>query len=315
MAQQASTRRAVTEGMLDLAAVDDRVVLVSSDSIGVIKAQDFVETYPQRVFEMGISEQSAMAASAGMATCGLIPYYVSYSVFATMRACEQLRTVVAYPELPVRIIGANGGMASGEREGVTHQGIEDLGITRAIPGITILVPSDAGQVRKALVAAVDIPGPVYIRTGSGREPLFNADDTPFQVGSTRVLADHGSDIVLFACGFVLPIVMKAAESLRAEGIGAKVVEVPTLKPLQSDEIMSNLQACGCSVTIEDHTVIGGLGSAVCELSAEHGLGPVRRVGLMDTYPESGSPEELYEAYGINEERIVSQAQIVLKMRK
>lgn len=314
MAQQASTRRAVTEGLFDLAAVDDRVVLVSSDSIGVIKAQDFVENYPQRVFEMGISEQSAMAASAGMATCGLIPYYVSYSVFATMRACEQLRTVVAYPELPVRIIGANGGMASGEREGVTHQGIEDLGITRTIPGITILVPSDAGQVRKALVAAVDIKGPVYIRTGSGREPLFHADDIPFEVGSTRVLADHGSDIVLFACGFVLPIVMRAAEVLLAGGIGAKVVEVPTLKPLPSDEIMSYLQACGGSVTIEDHTVIGGLGSAVCELSAEHGLGPVRRVGLMDTYPESGSPEELYEAYGINEERIVSQAQIVLKMR-
>ena len=153
---QASTRRAVTDGLLDVMKNDRRVVLVSSDSTLVIKANDFMEKYPDHVMELGISEQAAMAASAGIASCGLKPVYVSYAVFASLRACEQLRNTVAYTGMDVKIVGANGGMGSGEREGVTHQGLEDIGVIRSIPGITILSPADAGQVRKAVPAMMNI---------------------------------------------------------------------------------------------------------------------------------------------------------------
>ena len=302
-----STRRAVSEGILDVLKEDKSVVLVSSDSALVIKAQDIIEDYPDNYVEMGISEQAAMAASAGLASCGLKPVYVSYAVFATLRACEQFRNAVAYPGLDVKIVGANGGMASGEREGVTHQGLEDIGIVRTIPGITVLSPSDAGQVRKAAKAMFDIPGPVYLRTGSGRDLDFWPEDTEFIPGKTRPFFDSGSDIVIFAHGFVLSQVQSACEVLTEKGIRVKAVEVATIKPLNEQEMLGHLQDARAVMVVEDHNVIGGLGSAVTEFVCDFCPKKVLRMGLNDRFSESGSPDELYKKYGLTEKDIVEKA--------
>jgi len=307
-----STRRAVTEGLLDAVAEDGTVVLVSSDSGGVIKAQDFIAQYPDNYMEMGISEQAAMAASAGLASCGLKPVYVSYAVFATQRACEQLRNAVSYPGLNVKVVGANGGMGSGEREGVTHQGLEDIGIARAIPGITVLSPSDAGQVRKAVKAMLAIKGPVYLRIGSGRDPVFWPDETPFEIGKTRKFFDEGDDLVIFAHGFVLPVVKEACEKLKSMGIKVKAVEAATVKPLNKEEVVGYLEGAKAALVVEDHTVIGGLGSAVAEMSSSYCPRKVIRIGLQDRFSESGTPEELFEKYGITVSNIVDKAQEALR---
>ena len=312
MSINTSTRRAVTEALLELAENNDSVVLVSSDSVGVIKAQDFAEKYPEKVVEMGISEQAAVDAAAGLATTGLIPVYVTYAVFASMRACEQIRSIVGYSNLKVIIVGANGGMGSGEREGVSHQGLEDIGILRTIPGLTILVPSDAGQVRQAIVKAVETEGPVYIRTGSGKEKLFYKEDVPFEIGEVRTFVDNGSDVTIFACGFILSIVEEACSQLKSRGINARAVEVPTIKPINKESITEYINSSRAVITVEDHTVIGGLGSAIADINVQSLNKPMRMVGLQDVFPESGTAEELFQKYGITAEVIVDKAVEALK---
>lgn len=306
-----NTRRAVTEALFDLADRDPSVVFVSSDSVGVIRAQDFAERYPDRFVEMGISEQAAVNCAAGLAAIGLKPVYVTYAVFASMRACEQIRSVVGYSGLNVTIIGANGGMGSGEREGVSHQGLEDIGILRTVPGMTILVPADAGQVRKAVVEAVNIPGPVYVRTGSGKEPNYFPDDTDFEVGKSRVLWNDGSDVTIFTCGLILGRVERACTILKNLNIGARAVEIPTVKPLSTEDIGSYLATTQAVVTVEDHNVIGGLGSSIAEFNVQNFNRPMRMVGIPDVFPESGTADELLDKYGITPDRIASEATAAL----
>ncbi|MCF7944542.1 MAG: transketolase [Spirochaetia bacterium] len=310
-----SSRRAVTDALLEIAERDESVVLVSSDSVGVIKAQDFAKKYPDRVIEMGISEQAAVDCSAGLSSTGIKPIYVTYSVFASMRACEQLRSIVCYSNLDMVIVGANGGMGSGEREGVSHQGCEDIGILRTMPGMTILVPSDAGQVKKAILKAVDIPGPVYVRTGSGKEPLYHDISTPFEFHKIRELKDYGDEILLVGCGFVLPILEKACIMLKNLGYKVKAVEISTLKPLPVEELINLLNTASAVVTVEDHTVIGGLGSAVAEVNVQGPNVPMQMVGIQDVFPESGTSEELFQKYGITAEEIVKKAKKALENKK
>jgi transketolase len=299
MTKIASSREAFTAGMLDLAAQDRRVVLVSADSVKALRATPFEERYPDRLFEVGIAEQNAVGLAAGMASCGLIPYVATYAGFITMRACEQMRTFVAYPHLNVKMVGLNGGIFCGEREGVTHQFFEDLGIVRSIPGIAIVVPGDASQVRKATRAIAQVDGPVYLRIGSGREPVVFDDDTPFEFGKARVLAEKGTDVAMFANGFVLGRVLSAADMLQQQGVNATVVEGHTLKPLDVSTIVEVLEKTGAAVTVEDHNVIGGLGSAIAEVIAEHMPTPLVRVGLQDVFPESGEAEALLDCYGMD----------------
>lgn len=303
-----NTRLAVTETLMELAAKDLNIVLVCSDSLLVLKAQPFVDEYPDRFFDVGIAEQNAVCCAAGMASCGLIPFVATYAGFITMRACEQVRTFVAYPGLNVKLIGANGGIGSGEREGVTHQFFEDLGILRTISGITIVVPADAGQVREAVKAVAYTKGPAYIRIGSGRDPVVFEEYVPFELGKARILRKAGRDVAIFANGFILSRVLQAAEELEQKGIKATVVEVHTLKPLDNERIANVLDECGAAVTVEDHNIIGGLGSAIAEVIAEEVPVPLVRVGLRDTFPRSGAAEELLDHYHIGVLDIVAAAQ-------
>ena len=250
MSSLGNTRIAFIESMAEIVKQDPRAVLVCADSVLVVKGKPFTEKYPEKFFDFGIAEQNAVACAAGMAACGLVPFVATYAGFITMRACEQVRTFVAYPGLNVKLVGANGGISAGEREGVTHQFFEDIGIMRAIPGITVVVPADHTQVRQATKAIHKVQGPVYMRIGSGRDPVVDSDIL-FELGKVRILKEYGGDIALFANGFVINRALEAADVLKAEGINAVVVDVHTLKPLDEKAIIEILEKTGAAVTVED----------------------------------------------------------------
>ncbi len=307
MAELANTRVAVTEALIELADRDPRVVLIVADTVGVLKALPFKEKHPDRIIDVGIAEQGLVACASGLASSGMLPFAATYGVFITMRACEQVRSFVGYPKLNVKMIGANGGMGAGEREGVTHQALEDIGILRMVPGMTIVVPADAGQTKKAVFAVAEIPGPAYIRIGSGRDPVVFDEDEPFELGKARVLRRNGADVAVFSNGFILPRAITAVEELDRRGIGATLVEVHTVKPLDEELILDTLRNCKAAVVVEDHFTIGGLGSAIAECASEHQPVPVIRLGLQDVFPESGDPDPLYDKYGLSVDDIVEAA--------
>ena len=307
MTSYKGTREAFAKALLEMAETDDRLMFVSPDSLKAMRATEFGETYPKRYVEVGIAEQNALGVAAGMASCGLIPFIGTYGGFITMRACEQMRTFIAYPNLNVKMIGINGGMVGGEREGVTHQSIEDLGIVRTIPGITVLTPCDESQVYGAVKACVDIEGPVYIRCGSGREPVVYDRSIPFEFGKIRLLKEYGNDVAVFASGFIMDRAIAAVEALRGQGINATLVDVSTLKPLDDAGVIDILKKCGAAVTVEDHNIIGGMGSAISETASGSYPVPVLRVGIRDVFPQSGMPDELLDYYGISEISIMDSA--------
>lgn len=314
MSTLGNTRLAFIETMADLAEEDPKTVLVCADSVLVVKGKDFVRKYPDRFIDVGIAEQNAVACAAGLATCGLIPFVATYAGFLTMRACEQVRTFVAYPGLNVKLVGANGGIGAGEREGVTHQFFEDLGIVRTIPGITVVVPADENQVRLATRAIHQSKGPAYLRIGSGRDPVVDSEAVPFQLGRIRILAEYGKDIALFTNGFVVNRVLMAAEALNKDGIRSTVADVHTLKPLDRNGIVRLLEQTDAAVTVEDHNIIGGLGSAIAELSVELCPVPLKRLGLQDCFARSGLPDPLLDYYKIGVSDIVTAAKATLKRK-
>jgi transketolase len=222
---------------------------------------------------------------------------------------------VGYSHLNVKLVGANGGIGGGEREGPTHQFIEDIGITRMIPGMTVVVPTDASQTREAVRAVAGVDGPCYVRIGSGRDPVVFEDPPPFELGKARILAEHGTDVAIFACGAVLPRVLEAAVALAKEGLGATVVEVHTIKPIDSDTVSQVAARCGAAVTVEDHTIIGGLGSAVAETVCDAAPVPIERVGVRDLFARSGLPDELLDAFGMSVADIAAAAKRVTARKR
>ncbi|CUH96852.1 putative membrane protein [Propionispora sp. 2/2-37] len=305
MANYKGTREAFAQAVMELAAQDDRILFVSADSLKAMRATAFAAAFPDKYIEVGIAEQNAVGVAAGLASTGLIPFVGTYSGFITMRAGEQMRTFAAYPGLNVKLVGINGGIFSGEKEGVTHQFFEDLGIVRTIPGITVIVPADAHQMYQAVKAAAAIEGPVYIRAGSGREHIVYDAETPFALGKIHVLNEYGKDVALFANGFIVNRAVEAASILRQQGIGVTLVDVPTLKPLDTKAIARVLKDCGTAVTVEDHNIIGGLGDAIAKVSSEECPVRIERVGLQDVFPSSGAAEEVLDYYGMSVQDIVA----------
>ena len=311
----ANTREAFIDGLMEIAAEDPKAVLVCADSVKALRATAFADKYPARLFDVGIAEQCAVAFAAGLAACGLHPFFGTYAGFITMRACEQVRTFVAYPHLRVKFVGINGGIYGGEREGVTHQFFEDLAILRSIPGMEVVVPADAGQVRKATRAVALRDGPGYIRVGSGREPVIFEESFGFEFGRVRILDNRGSDASLFCNGPIVRRVLQAAEALAAAGIRTTVVEVHTLKPLDTEGILAILRGTQAAVTVEDHSVIGGLGSAVAEVIAENAVAaPLVRIGLQDVFPSSGEAEALLDYYGMGVSHIIEAVRKAIRMK-
>lgn len=307
-----STREAAMLAIQELARKDDKIVIVSPDSVAAARATKFREEFPDRVIEVGIAEQDAVDIAAGLATTGMKPVVVTYAGFLTMRACEMIRTFIAYPGLNVKLIGLNGGMLGGEREGVTHQFYEDVGILRSMPGVSIITPADGQQAYLAAKAMMELEGPCYLRLGSGREPEVFSDGTPFTFGRVREVKSYGNDVAIFACGFIMDRAIAALEELHASGINGTLVDVSTIKPVDSEGVAAVLTRCGCAVTVEDHNIYGGLGDAVSEVACRLAPCRVLRVGLHDKYPRSGKAAELLDAYGLSVKDIAAAAQQAMK---
>lgn len=308
------TREAFATALTELASEDERVVYVSSDSLKAMRAVPFAEKFPERYVECGISEQGSVDVAAGLAACGQIPFVATYAGFLTMRACEQMRTFVAYPNLNVKFVGINAGLIGGEREGVTHQFYEDLGILSSIPNITILTPADAEQTYEAVKAAMEIPGPVYIRAGSGREADVYPEGTPFQMDGFTVLREYGKEVLICASGFILGRVLEAADSLHREGIEVTVADINILQNHHPEKLIALIKKFDRVLTVEDHNVNGGLGSYIATLAGEYHPMHVLRMGLQDTFGESGAADELADAYGFTDKNIAKRVKELMERK-
>lgn len=298
----------------ELARQDDKIVIVSPDAVAAARATKFREEFPDRVIEVGIAEQDAVDIAAGLATTGMKPIVVSYAGFLTMRACEMIRTFIAYPGLNVKLIGLNGGMLGGEREGVTHQFYEDVGIVRSMPGVKILTPADAQQAYLAAKAMMEVDGPVYLRLGSGREPEVFPEGTPFEFGKIREVKRYGDDVAIFASGFIMNRAIEALEELHSEGVDGVLVDVSTVKPMDSQGVAEVLSRTNCAVAVEDHNIYGGMSSAICEVACHYHPCKVLRLGLRDVYPRSGKAAELLDAYGLAVSDIVKAARDAMSLK-
>ena len=311
MADFKGTREAFAQALLDLAEDNNKIMFVSPDSLKAMRATKFADLHPDQYVEVGIAEQCAVDAASGLAACGLTPFVGTYAGFMTMRACEQMRTFVAYPNLNVKFVGINAGLLGGEREGVTHQFYEDIGILATMPNFTILTPADGPQTYHAVKMAATIPGPVYVRAGSGREADVYTKDAPFSPDGITVWKSYGTDALLLSSGFVLDRVLAAAELLKEQGIQVTVADVNILYGSNPEKILAEMAKVSQIVTVEDHSVNGGLGSYISKLACENEPKKVKRIGLT-TFGESGPAKELADHYGFSPEAIAKTTADCLK---
>lgn len=311
MAKQ-STREAYGKALVALGAENPDIVVLEADLSKSTKTADFAKHYPERFFNMGIAEANMMGTAAGFATTGKIPFASTFAVFATGRAFEQIRNSIAYPKLNVKIAATHAGVTVGE-DGGSHQAIEDVAIMRALPNMTVLVPADGEETRQAIYAAAAHKGPVYIRMGRLDVPLLFDEKYTFEIGKANVIRE-GSDVAIFANGVMVAAALEAAEELAGRGLQVAVVNVASVKPLDEETIIRMAKATGAVVTAEEHTIIGGLGSAVAEVLAENVPTPMVRVGLKDSFGQSGRPNELLEKYGLTATDIVKAVDEVLKRK-
>jgi len=306
-------RKAFGEALVELGAVEPRLVVLDADVGTSTQAAIFREHFPDRYYEIGVAEQNMIGIAAGMATVGLLPFVSTFAVFASKRALDQVSISVAYPRLNVKINGSYGGAPTG-KAGATHQAFEDLAIMRAIPNMTVLAPADATETRQAVFAAAAHDGPVYLRTIRCEVPTIFDDSHDFRIGKAYRLRE-GGDLAIFSTEITTAKALAAAELLGREGVSARVVHVPTVKPLDAEEIVAASQDIGRIITVEDHSIIGGLGGAVAEVLAEKAPCLLRRLGIPDCFGESGDDEAFFSKYGINTENIVAAAREFIRQAR
>jgi len=312
MPEMIPSRQASGQALVTLGERNSRVLVLEADLGRATMSSLFGQRFPDRYFEMGIAEANMMGVAAGLALSGWIPYASTFCVFASMRAGEQVRNSIAYPRLNVKIAATNAGIEIGA-DGVTHQAIEDIAILRAMPNMTVLVPSDPTVIRKAIHLAAEIWGPVYIRIGRQPTPVLYPDDVKLAAGGSLLLRD-GTDVTLMAIGNMVCRALEAAETLAQEGISARVLDLYSVKPIDEEAILKAATETGCIVTAEDHNVIGGLGGAVAEVISGLKPVPLVRVGLQDTFAQSGEWLELLDYYHLSPRHIVEAAREVIARR-
>ena len=310
MAEKKSLRVAYGEALVELGARNDKVVVMDADLSQATKTEIFKEKYPGRFFDFGIAEADLMAEAAGFAHEGLIPFASTFALFGTGRAYEIIRNSISYVNANVKLGLSHSGLCVGE-DGGSHQSVEDIALMRVLPGMTILVPCDAVEMRKAVFAAAEINGPVYIRVARPVCDVITSESDPFVPGKANVLRD-GGDVCIIAAWLMVPESLKAAELLKTEGVNAAVVNMHTIKPIDSDIILKMAEKCGAVVTAEEHSIIGGLGSAVAEVLAGKSGAKFDRVGIMDRFGQSGKPADLFREYGLTPENIAQKCRALLK---
>ncbi len=304
-----ATREAYGQAIKEL-AVNEDIVVLDADLGKATKSIEFKKVAPERYFDMGIAEGDMIGTAAGLATCGKIPFASTFAMFAAGRGFEQIRNSVAYPGLNVKIAATHAGITVGE-DGGSHQAIEDISLMRSIPNMVVINPADAEEARQAVFESVKYNGPVYIRFGRAATPDLHDSNYKFELGKGEVLRE-GSDIAIIATGIMVAKAMEAAEELSKEGVSVEVVNISTIKPLDDELIKSVANKTKTIITAEEHSIIGGLGSAVCEVLSETRDVVIRRVGIKDVFGQSGSPADLLKHYGLTTEDLIKNAKELVK---
>ena len=313
MADKIATREAYGNALAEFGEKYDFVVL-DADLAAATKTGVFKKKFPERHFDCGIAEGNMMVVAAGLATTGMVPFVSTFAMFAAGRAFEQVRNAIGYPHLNVKIGATHAGISVGE-DGATHQCCEDIATMRSIPGMTIINPADAVEARACVEAAINFDGPVYMRFGRLAIPtLFDKDTYKFEIGK-GVMMSEGKDVSIFATGLMVGMALEANEMLKNDGIDAEVINIHTIKPLDTEMVIKSAQKTGAVVTAEEHSIIGGLGSAVAECLSESCPTPVMRVGVQDTYGSSGPAKEILEYYGLTAKNIAETAKKAVASKK
>ncbi len=308
--EKKASRVAYGETLLELGKENPDIVVLDADLSGSTKTALFAKEFPDRFFNMGIAEQSMITAAAGLATVGKIPFASSFAIFATGRAWEMVRQAVCLGNKNVKIVATHAGLTVGE-DGATHQALEDMALTRVLPHLTVIVPADYFETKAAIRFAADYIGPVYVRLPRSATPVIFDESVEFQHGKARILR-KGMDISIFACGVMVAEALNAAELLKNVGINAEIINISTLKPLDTETIVQSVSKTGNALTVEEHNIIGGLGSAVAETLSENHPAPLRRMGVIEKFGRSGKAGDLLKAYGLTAEDIAKETVSFLK---
>jgi transketolase len=307
-----ATRQAYGEVLKELGAENKDIVVLDADLSKSTNTHLFAKAYPDRFFNVGIAEQNLMGVAAGLATTGKVAFVSTFAIFASGRAYEQIRNSICYPKLNVKIAATHAGLTVGE-DGASHQAIEDISLMRTVPNMTVIVPADAMETRRAIACAAGFKGPVYIRLGRMAVPDLFGEDYEFQLGKAVQLAD-GKDVTIMATGIMVAPAREAAGELLGQGISARVLNIHTIKPIDREAVIGAARETGAVVTCEEHSVIGGLGSAVAEVLVENCPVPMERIGVMDTFGESGVPDALLVKYRLTAKDIVEAAKKVVSRK-
>lgn len=307
--KKVATRDSYGNALKELGATAENLVVLDADLAGATKTGIFQKAYPDRHFDCGIAEANMINIAAGLSTMGLVPFASTFAMFAAGRAYEQVRNTIGYPHLNVKIGATHGGISVGE-DGASHQCCEDFALMRTIPGMTVMCPSDDVEARAMVKAAYEMTGPVYMRFGRAATPVFHEEGYNFQIGKGEVLQE-GTDVAIIATGIMVPEAIEAAKTLAEEGISVYLINMATIKPLDTELVLDAAKKCGKIVTVEEHSIIGGLGEAVCSCLAESNPIPVKRIGVNDEFGHSGPAAALLKAFGLCAENIVAQTKALL----
>lgn len=306
------TRSGFGDGIAELGAKNKDVVALTADLAGSLKLQKFIKEFPDRFIQVGIAEANMMGIAAGLTIGGKIPFTTTFANFSTGRVYDQIRQSIAYSNKNVKICASHAGVTLGE-DGATHQILEDIGLMRMLPGMTVIVPCDYNQTRAATLAIAEYQGPVYLRFGRPSWPIFTSPDEPFVIGKAQKFSE-GTDVSIFACGHLVWNAIQAGASLQEKGISVEVINIHTVKPIDEEAILSSIRKTRCAVTAEEHNIYGGMGDAVGQVAAKNFPIPIEYIGTKDTFGESGTPADLMKKYELGIEDIVKAAERVMKRK-
>lgn len=305
-----ATRNGFGEEIVNLGKNNDKIYVIDNDIGKSCKTSSFMKELPNQYLNVGIAEQNGAGIAAGLATCGKIPFVVTYAVFGSLRMCEQIRQEICYPNLNVKFACSHGGVTPAN-DGASHQAIEDMGVLRTIPNMTVIMPADYYAAKKLVKAAAEIYGPVFLRFTRDNIPVIYDENTEFEIGKAVKLSE-GTDIAIIANGDTVRLAIEAKEALTKDGISVRLLDMHTIKPLDKEAVTSCINDIGKIITVEDHNIINGLGSAVCEVAAEMGKGKVHRIGIQDQFGQSAPYERLLAMNGITVENIIAQSKALIK---
>ena len=310
---QKDTRSGFGDGIFELGQKNPNVVALTADLAGSLKLNAFIKAFPERFIQCGIAEANMIGIAAGLTIGGKIPFTTTFANFSTGRVYDQIRQSIAYSGKNVKICASHAGLTLGE-DGATHQILEDIGLMKMLPGMTVIVPCDYNQTKAATIAIAEYEGPVYLRFGRPVWPIFTNPDEPFIIGKAQQLAE-GSDASIFACGHLVWKAIEAAKALKEKGIHVDVINIHTIKPLDEKAVLNSIKKTGCAVTAEEHNVIGGLGDSIAQTATKHFPIPIEMIGTQDTFGESGKPTELLKKYGLETENIIAAVEKAISRKR